>query len=291
MNFNASSIPIEMKERKQWVAYFKKEIPGSSHLGKVMVSPITYRHARSNEPSDWTDFYKAKLFLTENGRMDGLAFVLTEGIVFIDIDNSIDANGRINEIGEKLFKAFPDTYAERSCSGHGIHILMKGKLPKDCMKRNDSIGLEMYDTKRFCCITGDVIDNRRALLDCSPMIGKVALFFMGRKETSHIPKPSYGKPLASDRLVIEKASRSRNGEKFLRLYQGDDSGYASRSSADLALVAMISFYTQDPDQIDRIFRSSGLMREKWDSPRGDTTYGRMTIETSLRNTRRVYEMQ
>jgi len=54
---------------------------------------------------------------------------------------------------------------------------------------------------------------------------------------------------------------------------------------------MISFYTQDPDQIDRIFRSSGLMREKWDSPRGDTTYGRMTIETSLRNTRRVYEMQ
>ena len=291
MNFNASSIPIEMKERKQWVAYFKKEIPGSSHLGKVMVSPITYRHARSNEPSDWTDFYKAKLFLTENGRMDGLAFVLTEGIVFIDIDNSIDANGRINEIGEKLFKAFPDTYAERSCSGHGIHILMKGKLPKDCMKRNDSIGLEMYDTKRFCCITGDVIDNRRALLDCSPMIGKAALSLMGRKETSHIPKPSYGKPLASDRLVIEKASRSRNGEKFLRLYQGDDSGYASRSSADLALVAMISFYTQDSDQIDRIFRSSGLMREKWDSPRGDTTYGRMTIETSLRNTRRVYEMQ
>ena len=291
MNFNASSIPIEMKERKQWVAYFKKEIPGSSHLGKVMVSPITYRHARSNEPSDWTDFYKAKLFLTENGRMDGLAFVLTEGIVFIDIDNSIDANGRINEIGEKLLKAFPDTYAERSCSGHGIHILMKGKLPKDCMKRNDSIGLEMYDTKRFCCITGDVIDDRKALLDCSPMIGKAALSLMGRKEASHIPKPSYGKPLASDRLVIEKASRSRNGEKFLRLYQGDDSGYASRSSADLALVAMISFYTQDPEQIDRIFRSSGLMREKWDSPRGDTTYGRMTIETSLRNTRRVYEMQ
>ena len=291
MNFNASSIPLEMKEKKQWVAYFKKEIPGSSHLGKVMVSPITYRHARSNEPSDWTDFYKAKLFLTENGRMDGLVFVLTEGIVFIDIDNSIDANGRINEIGEKLLKAFPDTYAERSCSGHGIHILMKGKLPKDCMKRNDSIGLEMYDTKRFCCITGDVIDNRRALLDCSPMIGKAALSLMGRKEASHIPKPSYGKPLASDRSVIEKASRSRNGEKFLRLYQGDDSGYASRSSADLALVAMISFYTQDPDQIDRIFRSSGLMREKWDSPRGDTTYGRMTIETSLRNTRRVYEMQ
>lgn len=59
MNFNANAIPCEMKEMKQWVAYFKKEVPGSTHLGKVMVSPITYKHARSNEPSDWSDFYSA----------------------------------------------------------------------------------------------------------------------------------------------------------------------------------------------------------------------------------------
>lgn len=291
MNFNANAIPYEMKERKQWVAYFKKEIPGSTHLGKVMVSPITYKHARSNEPSDWSDFYNARLFAASYGKMDGLAFVLTEGIVFVDIDNSIDGNGKINPIGDKLLKAFPDAYAERSCSGHGIHILMKGRLPKDCMKRNDYIGLEMYDTKRFCCITGDVIDGRTKLLDCSETIGKVALSLMGRKEASHIPKPFYGKPLANDRMVIERAMRSKNGAKFQRLYQGDSSGYASQSSADLALVAMISFYTQDPEQIDRIFRTSGLMREKWDSQRGDSTYGRMTIEASLRNTRRVYEMQ
>ena len=273
------------------LAYFKKEIPGSNHLGKVMVSPITYKHARSNEPSDWSDFYNTQLFSTTYGKMDGLAFVLTEGIVFVDIDNSIDGNGMVNPIGEKLLKAFEGTYAEKSCSGHGIHILMKGRLPKDCMKRNDSIGLEMYDTKRFCCITGDVIDGRTKLLDCSKTIEKVALSLMGRKEASHIPKPFYGKPLANDRMVIERAMKSKNGAKFQRLYQGDSSGYASQSSADLALVAMISFYTQDPEQIDRIFRSSGLMREKWDSQRGDSTYGRMTIETSLRNTRRVYEMQ
>ena len=291
MNFNANAIPFEMKERKQWVAYFKKEVPGSTHLGKVMVSPITYKHARSNEPSDWSDFYNAQLFATSYRKMDGLAFVLTEGIVFVDIDNSIGGNGKINPIGDKLLKAFPDTYAERSCSGHGIHILMKGRLPKDCMKRNDSIGLEMYDTKRFCCITGDVIDGRTKLLDCSRTIEKVALSLMGRKEVSHTPKPFYGKPLANDRMVIERAMRSKNGAKFQRLYQGDSSGYASQSSADLALVAMISFYTQDPEQIDRIFRTSGLMREKWDSQRGDSTYGRMTIEASLRNTRRVYEMQ
>ena len=40
MKFFDKNIPLEMKDRKQWVAYFKKAEPGSSHVGKVMVSPI-----------------------------------------------------------------------------------------------------------------------------------------------------------------------------------------------------------------------------------------------------------
>ncbi len=291
MNFQSKNIPLELKERKQWVCYFKKKVEGSSHLGKVMISPNTYHHGRSNEPSDWTDFYQANLFTSAYGNMDGLAFVLTDGIVFIDIDNSIDENGKMNQVAQKLLDEFPLTYAERSCSGRGIHILMKGSLPKDCMKRSDSIGLEMYETKRFCCITGDMISKTNELHDYSDKIGKVALSLMGRKVTQSVPKPYYGHPSISDQQIIEKAIRSKSGQKFARLYSGDISGYASASSADLALVSMIAFYTQDPNQIDHIFRTSGLYREKWDSPRGNTTYGMMTIQTSLSNTRRVYEMQ
>lgn len=290
MKFFDRNIPLELKDKKQWVAYFKKAEPGNSHVGKVMVSPKTYHHAKSNEPNDWTDFYNAYLFANSYGHMDGLAFVLTEGIVFVDIDHSIDDEGRLSPLAQKLLNEFPGTYAERSCSGHGIHILMKGHLPKDCMKRNDEIGLEMYDTKRFCCITGDVIDGRRTLLDYSGKIEQVAKALMGRKVINPIPKPIYGHPTGSDQEIIERALHSKSGQKFSRLYGGDSAGYPSQSSADLALVSMIAFYTQDPSQIDRIFRSSGLFREKWDSPRGDSTYGMMTIMASLSNTRRVYEM-
>lgn len=290
MSFNGGNIPPELKEMKQWVAYFKKAEPGKGHLGKVMVSPKTYRHAKSNEPKDWSDFYNAYLFAANRGNLDGLAFVLTEGIVFVDIDNSIDENGELSPLAQRLLSEFPETYAERSCSGRGIHILMKGSLPKDCMKRNDEIGLEMYDTKRFCCITGDVIAGRKSLLDYGEKVGQVARQLMGRRVKNPTPKPHYGQPSITDQLIIDKALRSKSGEKFSRLYGGDTAGYPSQSSADLALVSMIAFYTQDPSQIDRIFRTSGLFREKWDSPRGESTYGMMTIMTSLSNTRRVYEM-
>lgn len=254
-----------------------------------MISPNTYHHARSNEPSDWSDFYKAKMFASQCGNMDGLAFVLTQGVVFVDIDHSIDEKGELSPLAKKLLSEFPDTYAERSCSGHGIHILMKENLPKDCMKRNDDIGLEMYDTKWFCCITGDVIDNRTQLIDYSGKAEEVAKSLMGRKVANSVPKPYYGHPTLSESQINEKASRSKSGTKFMRLYSGDIIGYNSQSSADLALVSMIAFYMQDPEQIDHIFRNSGLYRDKWDSPRGDSTYGRMTIETSLSNTRRVFD--
>jgi hypothetical protein len=41
--------------------------------------------------------------------------------------------------------------------------------------------------------------------------------------------------------------------------------------------------------MDRIFRSSKLMRDKWDSKRGNTTYGEMTIDEACRKTTEVYQ--
>ena len=290
MSFYPRNIPLELKELRQWVTYFKIEGQPGEHPRKCMISPVTGKHARSNVPEDWTDFYQAQLFADMGWKKDGLAFVLTQGIVFVDVDESIDDNGVLSPRVKSLLDALPGTYAERSCSGHGIHILLKGNLPKDCMKRNDDIGLEMYDTKRFCCLTGDLIDGRGKLLNLNAEAAQVARKFLGRTIRSPTPKPHYVSPSMDEGKIIEKAMHSKSGAKFSRLYSGDYSGYPSQSSADLALVSMIAFYTQDPEKIDRIFRSSGLYRDKWDSQRGDTTYGRMTIEKSLSNSRRVYDV-
>ena len=44
---------------------------------------------------------------------------------------------------------------------------------------------------------------------------------------------------------------------------------------------MLAFWTTNPDQIDRLFRTTGLLRAKWDEQRGTATYGQRTIAEAL----------
>src|SRR6185369_1853678 len=63
-----------------------------------------------------------------------------------------------------------------------------------------------------------------------------------------------------------------------------------RSAADLALCNLLAFWTgRDATRMDRLFRGSGLMREKWDSRRGETTYGGQTIARAIAACVDVYQ--
>jgi putative DNA primase/helicase len=85
-----------------------------------------------------------------------------------------------------------------------------------------------------------------------------------------------------DKELLLRAFRARNGSQVERLWAGDWSGYRSRSEADLAFVSHLAFWTgHDPERIDRLFRRSGLYREKWGEQRGETTYGAQTIARAL----------
>jgi len=87
----------------------------------------------------------------------------------------------------------------------------------------------------------------------------------------------------SDEELIRRAQSARNGERFLRLWNGDSSEYGGdRSRADAALCCILAYWCGgDPDRVDRLFRQSGLMRSKWDRRSGDTTYSALTIQSAL----------
>jgi hypothetical protein len=92
----------------------------------------------------------------------------------------------------------------------------------------------------------------------------------------------------SDEQVIELCRSAKNAPKFERLYdQGDISEYdGDDSRADLALIDLMAFYTQDREQLDRLFRGSALYRpEKW-GKRSD--YRQRTIETVLSSRTETY---
>ena len=79
-------------------------------------------------------------------------------------------------------------------------------------------------------------------------------------------------PEPGDDDVLLAASSAANSEKFRTLWRGNWQAldYESQSNADLALCSMLAFFCDsdedapDPDRIDRLFRRSGLYRDKWD---------------------------
>ena len=152
------------------------------------------------------------------------------------------------------------------------------------MKRNDNKGVEMYDCYRFICMTGDLLSETTRLKDCADLIAQVNYKFVGKKQAPAYA-PAYGQSTKSDMELIDRILDSRQGEKFRRLLNGDISGYPSHSNADYAMCSILSWWTNDYWQIDRIFRGSGLYRDKWDSPRGNGTYGSNIIEEVMRSAR------
>ena len=283
MSFHSKNIPNELKIFPQWVCYRTTKL--ESKTAKYMISPVTGKFAKSNDPHTWTDYNTAFHYMIAK-RLEGLAFVLTEGIVFVDIDHVTDENGTMSLFAQKILEELPKTYAERSVSGNGIHIFCKGRLPKNALKRNDKLGLEMYDTKRFVCITGDIIDHRKEILECEDLIQSVHERYIGKR----IPyvQPKTIESVLTDNEIVSKIRESKQGQKFEMLYSGNISGYPSHSNADYVFVNILAFWTQYNSQIDSIVRSSGLYREKWDRKIGNSTYGEITIENALMNQHTIY---
>ena len=126
-------------------------------------------------------------------------------------------------------------------------------------------------------MTGAVIPERQAELE---------RFYREHLEDGPAarPNPATVAGLPTDDQVLEKLLHETSS-KGRALFSGDTSGYGSHSDADLALVSKLYFYTQDPDQIDAIFRRSGLYREKWN--RHD--YRRRTYMKVANTPRDTYE--
>jgi putative DNA primase/helicase len=66
----------------------------------------------------------------------------------------------------------------------------------------------------------------------------------------------------TDEQVLALCRKAQNASKFENLYdRGDLADYdGDESRADQALVSMMAFYTQDPEQLDSLFRGSALYR-------------------------------
>lgn len=259
---NVDGVPAELKIFKQWVCW-KFEYPdGETDANGAPVKPtkVPYNPAMNRKASvvdrfTWATFNECVAGLD---RYDGIGFVLTAQDPYVVMD--LDACST-QEDYDKMVNYYTrlNSFTEISPSGTGSHVWVKATINKGRNKRP----FELYGSVRFITVTGNVhyntdIQYRQDVVDdiwneLAPEKGDRFIHYDGNDPA-----------LYGDQEVVNRASAARNGYKFIQLWNGNFSEwYSSQSEADLALTDILAFYTQNTEQLARLFRLSALgQREK-----------------------------
>lgn len=266
---------------------------------KMPYNPANGDRAKINDLHTFADF-KTTLVAYAMGGYDGIGVAVGNGIGAFDIDKCIREDGTLNDTAATVLSIFPTAYVERSPSGKGLRGFFC--VPEDYVFdktvyyiNNRKAGLEVYmpgATNRFVTVTGDVYragepegeipNDETAMTTLLDTLMKRAKQVQNTQMRHH----SY----LDDEAVIKHAEESASGEKFKALYAGDwEELYDSQSDADMALLAILYFWCGcDEDQMDRLFRASGLMRPKWNRKQAGTTYGAISIRNAVNTASSVY---
>lgn len=258
-----AAVPDEMKARPNWVVvktwwnaekrkYNKRPVNCNSDKGK---------YAESDNPETWTTFDNALKYLKEKGGTT-VAYALDgkDNISCIDLDHCYDENGQPSALAKEVLSKCGKTYVENSVSGNGLHIFGKtnGMDIRTFSKDGD---LEFYQKEHFIAMTGDGAGySRLESFDTSEMKELLSRKCEKREEWKGVCKGVNGLSTMTDRDVVEKASNAKNGDKFKRLYAGEDL-QNNHSNSDMSLMNLLAYWCNgDKEQMLRIFATSGLFR-------------------------------
>lgn len=255
----------------QWVVWRYKTVPGRGTTKIPFCPREPSRKASSTDSGTWGSFRDAVSVLDA----DGIGFVFTpdDPFVGVDIDNGVSETGRIHPAVREILSALGG-YQEFSPSGRGVHVVVCGTLDRGrhTLKTPWRDELAIYDRGRFFTVSGD---GHGAIVDAQTAIDALgAQYFRAPAVSAPVARQeafSDHDGVIVDRLLADPAGAA--------LWAGDTSAHGNdHSAADLALCSRLALLTaNDPTRIDALFRASGLMRDKWDTPRRDMTYGQQTI--------------
>ena len=306
MSVNFINIPAELKKDCKFCVW-KYEKDKSGRKTKVPYNPVTKGHASTDKPSTFADITVAMKTYALGG-FDGVGIRVgiapaadpetgkRYGIGAIDIDDCIREDGSLNDVAASILGILSTAAVEKSPSGKGLRVFFYVDADFAYDKavyyiNNRKLGLEVYfpgATNRFVTVTGNTF--REGIVPKDPeAVQSILDTFMKRAkpvENKHIEARSY----LSDASVIEHASNSANGERFKDYMDGNwQEYYDNQSDADMSFISMLCFWCGcDEEQIDRIYRSSKMMRDKWDRKQAGSTYGAITIRNAVTSCQNIY---
>lgn len=288
---NIYRIPQELQTCSTWVLWQLDPPLKDSDKWRKVPYQIDGRHASTTDPATWSDFGNiaaSHLRSPEQSAGIGFVFVPSDGFIGVDLDQCIQGDGQITPEAQRVVDLL-NSYTEYSASGTGLHIICQGIIPEG--KRR--VGhIEMYAQGRYFTMTGRPISDR-GIEERTAQLAQLHSSYFDKP----VPKPSSNGHAhvsstslsLADTDLLSLARRAKNGSKLDLLWAGNwETLYSSQSEADLALLGILRFYSQDSWQLDRLFRQSGLMRDKWDEQHGEQTYGQKTINYALAGVTETY---
>lgn len=209
-------IPAELKALDQWVCAWENS--------KIPMRAFERKAASSTAPETWSSFEQAQAAV-EAGYYDNIGFVFADnGIVGIDIDTGF-ADGLLTPMCADIMQRCR-SYTEKSRSGRGVHILLRGELP--FYGKNNRKGVEIYRARRFFIMTGKVLLFPEVIENQAAIDHVVNTYFL---ETERDGKPSS----LVQRIYSPQYRKPQNGTVYLRAeYPEIPSGGRNLSLTSLA---------------------------------------------------------
>lgn len=244
------NIPFELQQLDQWVVATGAVMPDGKR-NKVPLNPRTGKKADPTDRSTWGSFAEA-----QRCGYPLVGFVLSKEDPYCIVD--LDAPETPEQVArhEKILAAFP-SYCELSQSGNGVHIICRGSIPHGV--RRDKV--EIYSDARYMICTG-VVYKPLPIVDCQELLLGMFHQMNAEQQTTDLVQID---GTMTDEQIYHMASTAMNADKFALLWSGEWRGvpeWPSQSEADFALLSMLAFYTKDNEQVRRMFRWSGLVRDK-----------------------------
>ena len=298
----------ELGRFSQWVVWKKQATKDGRFTKLPYIADMRNErpvHAKTNDPSTWRSYREAFNACLKNRQYSGVGFVLASELPYIciDLDHCVDSTtGEMKEPAATIVtmvRKAGGTYIEFSPSGEGLHIWGKAVLPSTDEKGLKNNGIEVYRNKRYMTVTGNPLDNA-PIADIQGVVNDIIeKYDLLKEKTAPAATPSTrakasnivtnkespaGSVAFDDTFLIEKARRSKNGGKFIALFdRGDVSSYGDdRSRADAALLSMLAYWTNgNAVQMEHIFMSSALAASLSRKKHHEKDYLRRSIAAAL----------
>lgn len=292
---NPDGIHPKLKATKAWACWKSVPKPGKAKPDKVpysyQINPLTgiqeVKLADCTRPETWMIFDDAMRLLKSSSAFKGLQLALLpitpeddeDRLIVLDLDEALLPDGTLKPDIMKWILKF-NTRFELS-PGDGVRGFCLGHFNPEEGKHTGNI--EIYQERKWVTVTGQWIkDSAEDINSAQEVIDEFrAQYFKPYYTTDTSDLPVTDVKFNDDEIIsrIENVSNEELREQFRDYFYTGPIG--NHSDDDFHLCCIIRFWTQDEEQIDRIFRRSALMREKWDEMRGLITYGQKTIRSAL----------